>query len=241
MENDLNATVGEIVTKDFRTASVFSEYGIDFCCGGNKTLQKACEEKSVNVSELQEKLNEVAQSKVGNNLDFNSWDLDLLADYIEKTYHRYIKEKTPVILQYLEKIREVHGAHHPELSEIYNLFSHSAMDLGMHLQKEERILFPMIRQLAEDKNSGQGTELGHCGTIENPISVMMSEHVTEGARFEKISELSHGYAIPPDGCNTYHAAYTLLAEFEQNLHKHIHLENNILFPKAIKLEQSLFA
>jgi len=241
MENNVNATIGEIVTKDFRTASVFTEYGIDFCCGGNKTLQKACEEKSVNVSELQEKLNEVTQSKVGNDLDFNSWDLDLLADYIEKTYHRYIKEKTPVILQYLEKIREVHGAHHPELSEIYNLFSHSAMDLGMHLQKEERILFPMIRQLVEDKDSGQGAELGHCGTIENPISVMMSEHVTEGERFDNISELSHGYTIPSDGCNTYQAAYTLLAEFEQNLHKHIHLENNILFPKAIKLEQSLFA
>jgi len=240
MENNVNSTIGEIVTKDFRTASVFTEYGIDFCCGGNKTLQKACEEKSVNIQELKEKLDKATQGEKGNDLDFNSWDLDLLADYIEKTYHRYIKEKTPVILQYLEKIREVHGTHHPELFEIYDLFSHSAMDLGMHLQKEERILFPMIRQLAESKDSGQDTELGHCGTIENPISVMMEEHVTEGARFEKISELSHNYTTPPDGCNTFRAAYSLLDEFEQNLHKHIHLENNILFPKAIKLEQSLF-
>jgi len=241
MENNVNSTVGEIVTKDFRTASVFTEYGIDFCCGGNKTLQKACEEKSVNITELQEKLNKATQGEKGNETDFNSWDLDLLADYIEKTYHRYIKEKTPVILQYLEKIRGVHGAHHPELFEIYDLFSHSAMDLSMHLQKEERILFPMIRQLAESENSNQDAELGHCGTIENPISVMMDEHVTEGARFEKISELSQGYTVPPDGCNTYSATYTLLEEFEQNLHKHIHLENNILFPKAIKSEQSLFS
>jgi len=239
MENNVNSTIGEIVTNDFRTASVFTEYGIDFCCGGNKTLQKACEEKSVNVSELQEKLNQVIQTPKANNLDFNSWDLDLLADYIEKTYHRYIREKTPVLLQYLEKIKEVHGAHHPELFKIYDLFSHSAMDLGMHLQKEERILFPMIRHFAESKNSGQGAEPGHCGTIENPISVMKDEHGTEGARFEKISELSHGYTVPPDGCNTYRAAYTLLAEFEQKLHEHIHLENNILFPKSIKLEQSL--
>jgi regulator of cell morphogenesis and NO signaling len=241
MENNLNSTIGEIVTKDFRTASVFSEYGIDFCCGGNKTLQKACEEKSVNISELQEKLDEIMQSKAGSDIDFNSWDLDLLADYIEKTYHRYIKEKTPILLQYLEKIRDVHGEHHPELSEIFDLFSHSAMDLGMHLQKEERILFPMIRHLAQAKASGQSAESGHCGTIGNPISAMMEEHVTEGERFDKMSGLSHGYTVPPDGCNTYHAAYTLLAEFELNLHKHIHLENNILFPKAIKLEQSLFS
>jgi len=237
MENNLNATVGEIVTRDFRTASVFTKYGIDFCCGGNKTLQKACEEKSVPVSELQEKLNEVIQSPKGNDLDFGSWDFDLLADYIEKTYHRYIKEKTPIILQYLEKIQEVHGENHPELFEIYNLFSHSAVDLGMHLQKEERILFPMIRQLAETKNSGGDPEPGHCGTIRNPIAVMKEDHLTEGARFDRISELSGGYTIPPDGCNTFRVAYTLLNEFEQNLHKHIHLENNILFPKAMELEQ----
>jgi len=237
MENNVNSTVGEIVTKDFRTVSVFTEYGIDFCCGGNKTLQKACEEKSVNISELQKKLSEVTQTPKGNDIDFNSWDLDLLVDYIEKTYHSYIKEKTPILLQYLEKIREVHGENHPELKEIYDLFSHSAMDLSMHLQKEERILFPVIRQLAKAKNSGQHAERAHFGTIQNPIAAMKEEHVTEGARFDKISELSRGYAVPPDGCNTFRAAYELLSEFELNLHKHIHLENNILFPKAIELEQ----
>ena len=239
MENNLNATVGEIVTKDFRTASVFSEYGIDFCCGGDKTLTEACKEKSIPVLELQKKLNEVIQTPKGSDVDFNSWDLDLLVDYIEKTYHRYIKEKTPIILQYLEKIQEVHGENHPELSEIFDLFSHSAMDLGMHLQKEERILFPMIRQLAESENSAGNREPGHCGTIQNPIAVMKEEHTTEGDRFRKISELSGGYTTPPDGCNTYRAAYALLDEFEQNLHKHIHLENNILFPKSIELEQTL--
>jgi len=239
MENNVNSTVGEIVTKDFRTVSVFTEYGIDFCCGGNKTLQKACEEKAVDVSELQKKLDEVTKSSKGNEIDFNSWDLDLLADYIEKTYHRYIREKMPILLQYLEKIRDVHGENHPELKKIYDLFSHSAMDLSMHLQKEERILFPLIRQLVEAKNSDQAMELSHCGSIQNPIGAMKEEHLTEGARFDKISELSHGYAVPLDGCNTFRAAYELLSEFELNLHKHIHLENNILFPKAIELEQSM--
>jgi len=196
MENNLNSTVGEIVT------------------------------------------GKVTQTPKGNDIDLNSLDLDLLVDYIEKTYHSYIKEKTPILLQYLEKIKEVHGAHHPELLKIFALFSQSAMDLSMHLQKEERILFPVIRQLAKSKKSGQRAERAHFGTIQNPIAAMKEEHVAEGARFDKISDLSHGYAVPPDGCNTFRAAYELLGEFELNLHKHIHLENNILFPKAIELEKA---
>jgi len=238
MENNLNLSVGEIVTKDFRTASVFSEYGIDFCCGGDKTLKEACEEKSVNVSELENKLDVAIQSKA-EGVDFNSWSLDLLVDYIEKTHHTYIKGKAPILLQYLKKISEVHGERHPELIEIYDLFLHSALDLEMHLNKEEHILFPFIRQLAEHEKSGQRMEPGHFGTIQNPIAMMKEEHVKEGERFDTISKLSGGYAVPEDACNTYRIAYAMLNEFEQDLHKHIHLENNILFPKAIQLEKLL--
>jgi len=239
MENNLDMTIGEIVTKDFRTASVFSEYGIDFCCGGTKTLQKACEEKSVNSNELQQKLNAVTQSKT-DGVDFNAWSLDVLVDYIEKTHHSYIKEKTPFILQYLDKIQKVHGENHPELAEIFKLFSQSSIDLGMHLKKEERILFPFIRQLVKIQNSGQHTEEEHFGTIQNPIAMMKEEHVKEGKRFDNISTLSGGYTVPEDGCNTYRAAYAMLNEFEQDLHTHIHLENNILFPKAIEMEKSVY-
>lgn len=240
MENNLDLSIGEIVTKDFRTASVFSEYGIDFCCGGDKTLKEACEEKSVNVSKLQDKLDMAIQSKA-EGVDFNSWPLGLLVDYIEKTHHTYIKGKSPVLLQYLEKISEVHGKRHPELIEIYDLFLHSTMDLEMHLNKEERILFPFIRQLVEYKNSGQHMESGHFGTIQNPIAMMKEEHVKEGERFDTISKLSGGYAVPEDACDTYRVAYAMLNEFEQDLHKHIHLENNILFPKAIQLEKLLLS
>jgi regulator of cell morphogenesis and NO signaling len=240
METYLNSTVGEIVTKDFRTASVFSEYGIDFCCGGDVTLQKACEDQAVNISELQEKLNNVTRNEKTDDTDFSSWELDVLVDYIEKTYHQYIKSETPLILQHLKKIQEVHGERHPELSEILDLFSQAAVALGSHLLKEERILFPVIRQLAQSKKSGQNMERGHFGSVENPINAMKYEHVVEGDRFKKISDLSHKYTMPADGCNTYWITYAQLNEFEQKLHQHIHLENNILFPKSIELEQSFF-
>jgi len=238
MENNLSFTVGEIVTKDFRTAPVFSKYGIDFCCGGDKTLEEVCKKQSINISKLQNELEEAIQNGE-KEIDFNSSPLDLLADYIEETYHSYIKKKSPMIIQFLGKIKEVHGKNHPELAKIFDLFSQSAMDLSMHLQKEERILFPLIRKLAEAEKSGLFAEEGHCGTIQNPIAVMKEEHETEGERFKKISKLTGGYTTPSDGCNTYHASYEMLGEFERKLHEHIHLENNILFPKAIKLEKTL--
>ena len=238
MDNNLSFTVGEIVTKDFRTASVFSKYGIDFCCGGDKTLEEACKEQSIDRSQLQKELEEVAQKEEGT-IDFNSWSLKLLVDYIEETYHTYIKRQLPLLTKNLEKIKDVHGEHHPELLKINNLFLHSAMDLSMHLQKEEKVLFPIIRELSEAEKSGFPPEQGHCGTIQNPISVMREEHEIEGERFKKISELSGGYKVPSDGCTTYHATYEMLEEFERKLHEHIHLENNILFPKAIELEKLL--
>ena len=239
MENNLTFTVGEIVAKDFRTASVFSKYGIDFCCGGNETLEGACKKQSVDVAKLQKELDEAVRSK-GENIDFNSWSLKLLADYIEETYHTYIREKIPALLEFLGKIAEVHGKNHPELLEIFDIFSQSSMDLVMHLQKEEKILFPIIRELSDARKSGKPFEESHCGSIRNPIAVMKEEHVIEGGRYDKISKLSGGYAVPADGCNTYRAAYEMLDEFEQKLHEHIHLENNILFPKAIELEKSFF-
>jgi len=239
MENNGMLTVGEIVAKDFRTASVFSKYGIDFCCGGDKTLEEVCKKQSVDVTKLQNELDEAGRiAETG--FDFNSWSLKLLADYIEETYHTYIKKKTPLILQYLEKIKDVHGENHPELTMIFSLFSQSAMDLSMHLQKEERILFPLIRELSEAKDSSLPVEPGHCGSINNPIIVMKVEHETEGERFKTLSRLSGGYTVPPDACNTYRTAFEMLKEFEQKLHEHIHLENNILFPKAIELEKSFY-
>jgi len=236
MENNLKQTVGEIVAKDFRTAAVFSKYGIDFCCRGDELLDEVCKKQSVDRTKLQNELEEAVRNGK-EDVDFNALPLDLLANYIEETYHAYIKKKAPLLLQYLMKIKEVHGEHHPELLEIFDSFSHSAMDLSMHLQKEERILFPMIRKIAEAERDGVPLEDNHCGTIQNPIAAMKAEHGIEGERFKNVSELSGGYTVPADGCNTYHTAYEMLKEFEQKLHEHIHLENNILFPKAVEMEK----
>ena len=237
MENSLTSTVGEIAASDFRTASIFSKYGIDFCCGGDKTLEEVCKTQSIDRAKLQKELGDAVRND-GESIDYNSWPLRLLVDYIENTYHTYIREKTPVLLQFLKKINEVHGKNHPELSKIFNLFHQSATDLSMHLQKEERILFPLIREMTEAGKSGQARDQVHCGSIANPVSVMKAEHEIEGERFKEISELSKKYTTPPDGCETYRATYKMLEEFERKLHKHIHLENNILFPKAIEFEKS---
>jgi regulator of cell morphogenesis and NO signaling len=238
MNNNWNRTIGEIVAENYRTASVFSKYGIDFCCKGDRTLEQACDKKSINMKELTDKLSEAVAIQ-DENIDFKSWPLDLLADYIEKIHHSYIREKSPSLLKFLNKVQKVHGFRHPELIEVYDLFSESVNLLEIHLQKEERILFPFIRQMNEAKNNKLPFETPHFGTVENPIEMMKHDHDIEGERFKKISELTQNYTPPMEACNTYRVSFAMLDEFEQNLHKHIHLENNILFPRAIKMESSM--
>jgi regulator of cell morphogenesis and NO signaling len=167
--------------------------------------------------------------------DYRSWPLDLLADYIEKTHHRYIAQKTPELMQYLDKLCSVHGQRHPELFEIRNEFAQASDELALHMQKEEVILFPFVRKLATEKQVARPP----FGAVENPIRVMMQEHTVEGDRFARISALSNHYTPPEDGCTTYRVAYALLKEFEEDLHLHIHLENNIMFTKAIELDRNL--
>jgi len=234
----LDATIGEIVAENFRTASVFSKFGIDFCCKGDRTIQQACEKKSVDMQELITKLTEAIAEK-DENIDFKSWPLDLLADYIEKVYHRYIREKSPSLLKFLDKVQKIHGDRHPELIEVYSLFSESVIELEAHLQKEEKILFPFIRIMNEAKINNLPYETPHFGTVENPITMMKHEHDVEGERFHKIAELTQNYTPPAEACNTYRVSFAMLDEFEQNLHKHIHLENNILFPQAIVMESTM--
>jgi len=237
METLEKTTIGEYVAKDFRTAAVFSKHGIDFCCKGNKTIEEVCDQKKLNQTNLLDELNTVLNSKNDSAIDFNSWPLDLLVDYIEKTHHRYVEEKTTILLPFLDKLCKVHGNTHPELFQINELFKGCAGELAQHMKKEELILFPFIKKLVRATISNDAVEQPHFGTIENPIAMMMDEHDTEGERFRKIAELSHNYTPPADACNTYKVTFAMLKEFEEDLHKHIHLENNILFPKATKLEK----
>lgn len=231
--------IGELVANDYRTASVFKKYGIDFCCQGNRTINDACEAKKIDEKLVVSDLNSLLNSKADGGIDFQSWPIDLLADYIEKKHHRYVEEKSLEIKPYLDKICRVHGERHPELLEIKEHFNATAGELAMHMKREELILFPFIKKMAKAKQENTKLDTPNFGTVENPIQMMMDEHTTEGDRFRKIEEISNNYTPPEDACNTYRVTFALLNEFEQDLHMHIHLENNILFPKAIELEKQL--
>lgn len=240
MQITKDTSVGDLVAKDYRTATVFKQNGIDFCCNGNRTLEEVCKQKEMSVTNIIGELNQVSQQISAAQTDFNSWPLDLLADYIEKKHHRYVEEKIQEIKPYLDKICKVHGEHHPELYEINQLFNDSAGELAMHMKKEELILFPAVRRMVKAQMQKTTPERPQFGSVNNPIKMMMHEHNNEGERFRKIEELSNKYDPPQDACNTYRVSFAMLKEFEDDLHLHIHLENNILFPKALELEKHIY-
>ena len=237
MENLKNKTIGSFVAEDFRTAAVFSKYRIDFCCKGNRTVTEVCEKQNIDADTLLENVLQVVQSENNGSIDFNSWPLDLLADYIEKTHHRYVEEKTNVLLPFLDKLCKVHGANHPELFKINELFIGCAGELSQHMKKEELVLFPFVKRMVKTKESDGILSQPSFGTVSNPIAMMMHEHDNEGERFREIAALTNNYTPPADACTTYRVTFAMLKEFEADLHKHIHLENNILFPKAVILEK----
>lgn len=230
-------TIGEYVAQDFRTATLFSKYKIDFCCKGNKTLEEVCQAKGLDTTQIENEINSVLNSGSSTEMDFKTFSPNLLIDYILETHHEYIQEKTPILLMYLDKLCKVHGERHPELFEINNLFQISANELLNHLQKEEIVLFPFIKTMTNAIKNKETIQQPGFGTVENPIAMLKHDHETEGDLFAKISELTNEYNPPSDACQTYKVTFAMLKEYEQDLHKHIHLENNILFKKAIELEE----
>lgn len=240
MEITKETVIGDLVSKDYKTASVFKTYGIDFCCNGNRSIESACATDNINAEKLLADLNNLAQNSSKAMNDYDSWPLDLLADYIEKRHHRYVEEKITEIKPYLEKITRVHGDRHPELARVLELFNESVGNLTQHMKKEELMLFPFVRKMVDAKHKNTPLDRKPSfGTVENPVDAMMHEHTREGEIYREISDLTNGYETPADGCNTYRVTLNLLKEFEEDLHLHIHLENNILFPKAISLEKQL--
>jgi regulator of cell morphogenesis and NO signaling len=239
MKDLLDKPIGQIVTEDFRTAQVFKQHNIDFCCKGHRSLSEVASRKALDTDQILSELERVVAGQAEGVPDFKSWPLDALADHIEKKHHRYVEEKIPVLKAFLEKLCSVHGGRHPELFEIMAAFNASAGELAMHMKKEELLLFPMIRKMVRASKEGTPLPQAPFGTVGNPIRVMMEEHETEGERFEEIRALSNGYTPPEDGCTTYRVTYSMLVEFEGDLHQHIHLENNILFPGAVELEEAL--
>ncbi|MCO4821923.1 MAG: iron-sulfur cluster repair di-iron protein [Flavobacteriaceae bacterium] len=229
--------IGQFVAEDFRTASIFSQYGIDFCCRGHRTVEEVCLKNNIEVEELLTKLSTVMSTSSNQNIDYKSWPLDLLINYIEKKHHRYVEEKIPVLLQFLNKLCKVHGEGHPELFKIKWLFSVSADELTAHMKKEELILFPYVKKMVKAVLNPKEIEMPEFDKVHNPIDMMLQEHDNEGVRFREIAALTNNYNPPVDACNTYRVTYAMLEEFEKDLHLHIHLENNILFPEVIKLKQ----
>ena len=240
MEALMNKQIGEFVAEDYRTAAVFSKYGIDFCCKGHRTIDEVCTKKGLDKTVLLDSLSAVLNIRADQAIDYRSWPLDLLTDYIEKKHHRYVEETIPILLQFLDKLRKVHGERHPELFRVYELFTMTAGALSQHMKKEELILFPFIRKMVKVRLNEDTLERPHFGTIENPITMMRHEHDEEGDRFREIAGITGNYIPPEDACNTYRVAFKMLDEFEQDLHLHIHLENNILFPAAIELQEKMF-
>lgn len=233
--------VGELVAKDYRTAAVFQSFGIDFCCKGGRSVEDACTSRQVSATEVVNALAAATRTQAESAPDFNAWPLDLLADYIEKTHHRYVERRISEIMPFLSKVARVHGERHPELLDIERQFSASAGELTMHMRKEELVLFPYIRKMVAADLAGDGVSPPPFGSVANPIAMMHQEHDTEGERFRQIDALSGGYTPPDDACNTYRVTFSMLQEFEADLHRHIHLENNILFPKAMVMEERLSA
>lgn len=232
-----NSIIGDLVAQDYRTASVFKEYSVDFCCNGNRTIANACERKKINPANMILKLEKATEENNESTVEHNSWPIDLLADYIEKKHHRYVEQKILEIKPYLDKVTRVHGENHPELHEIKQLFYDSADELTKHMKKEELILFPFVRKLVKYQSTDEKPASPQFVSIHHPIEMMKHDHDTEGERFRKIDKLSNHYQPPQDACNTYKVTFSLLKEFEEDLHLHIHLENNLLFPKAIEMEK----
>jgi regulator of cell morphogenesis and NO signaling len=232
-----DSKIGNVVAEDYRAASVFKKHGIDFCCGGGRSIGDACGRKGVDPEVVLRELASVGKDDKAAASEYNRWDIAFLADYIVNKYHLYVREKIPELSVYSQKVAKVHGDWRPETKKIARLFEELQNELTSHMAKEEQVLFPYVKLLSRARKKGKKPHPPF-GTVANPVHAMEMEHDFAGKTMRQIRELSDDYTPPEGACNTYRVLYALLKEFEENLHEHIHMENNILFPKAIQLEQS---
>lgn len=228
-ENLLKKSLGEIVTDDFRSVAIFKKAGLDFCCGGKKSLESACAEKTADADDIMNQLLELEKSGNDRGNNYKEWSPAFISDYIVNSHHKYVLKTLPDLMFYTKKIFEVHGERHKELYKVADLFSKINRELLQHLKNEETVLFPAIRQVQENDSLAVKT------VISSEIKRMTGEHEFAGNAMDRINELTNGYSVPSDACNTYAVTMKLLEEFEDDLHTHVHLENNILYPAALKL------
>ena len=229
------SSVGQLVVNRPPRARIVEKFGIDYCCGGKKTLRQACLDKGVDLEKVLFALDIADSVSEPPARDWAAASLTELADHIEQTHHAYLKSELPRLAGLIDRVANVHGATHPELREVRDIFAAFCDELEQHMAKEEQIFFPFCREL----ESASAAPHFHCGSIENPIRVMISEHDDAGRALADMRRLTHDYAPPEGACNTYRAVLSSLAELEADMHQHVHKENNILFPKAIELESSV--
>jgi len=240
MSNQLSSlTLAQIVNNNHKAASVFEKYHLDFCCKGKRSLEQACQEQQIELSEVTGELGDIFSKTVAGSIDFDKMSLTQLCDYIVQTHHAYVKNEMPQIYAYLHKISSKHGDRHPELNKVFQTFAAVKEEMEGHMKKEELILFPRIKEMEKLANSGAGQFQLNIGYLQSPINVMENEHDHAGSQLNEIRILTNDYTPPQDACTTYRLSFAALQAFELDLHQHVHLENNILFPKAIDMFESL--
>jgi regulator of cell morphogenesis and NO signaling len=227
--------VSEIVAADFRTAAVFEQFGIDFCCGGGRSVAEACHTAAADPRAVERALHALPPAEGHDPRDVTRWPVDRLIDHIVTIHHGYVRSAVLTVGRYLTKLVEVHGARRLELYRVKAAFDQMSADLVDHMIHEERVLFPSIRALASPSN---GARLPRpFGAVENQIRLREMEHQEAGDALRLIHDLTNGYKTPSDGCLTYRVCFAELAQFERDLHRHVHLEDDVLYPKAVELEQ----
>jgi regulator of cell morphogenesis and NO signaling len=235
MSVDTAKTVREMVLEYPQATRVFEKLGIDYCCGGQKSLQEACEARNLLVDDVLASL-EAQAAQPAPTADWKQGPLGELVEHIVGTHHAYVKSETPRLEQLLAKVCSVHGQNHPELHQIRQTFSDLGQELSTHLMKEENILFPYIVEMERTVTSGKPLRPPMFGSVKNPVQMMVMEHDAAGEGLRAIRDASSGFTAPDDACISYRTLYSALKEFEADLHQHIHLENNILFPRAVAME-----
>ncbi len=231
-------TVRELALEIPNATRVFEKLGIDYCCGGTRSLEDACRAANLSVDQVLESLEHASQPVPDVQRDWQGGMLADLMDYIKKTHHKYTRDEIGRLQPLLDRVCAVHGENHPELLVIRTVFQGLAAELTAHLMKEEMILFPYIVRLEEASLEHEAAPPAPFGTVQNPVHAMMQEHDSAGEALRKMKASSHDYLIPADGCFSYGTLYQALAAFESDLHQHIHLENNILFPRAVEMENA---
>lgn len=235
MTATLDQTIREIVASDYRAAAVFQRHGVDFCCNGGQTIAQGCRAAGADESAVLRDLSAIA-GPAADVPQFASWSAAALVDHIVGRHHQYVRDAMPPLLTHTRKIAEVHGERHPELLHVARLFERVAAEMAEHMVKEERILFPFIVSVDEAVRANRPKPTPPFGTVQNPIRMMEADHQFVGDAMAEIKDLTNGYQPPDDGCTTYRVCLHELDAFERDLHAHVHLENNILFPKAVAIE-----